>query len=188
MKFLILDFDLSEGLESTTRSIRGWWFGASTIYQNPRAGDMFADRLQANLSRLEFVNTYSRTDLKYYFARKKQRVREAYGHLSDEEIETLMSEISPVEYARELGADKVIVVRIIENYLDANRTIHWWHSKAHVLIQIYDVRSGTIEWDQEYQLKKWLTSQFSVQDELAKLVVKDMKDDYFRPLALAQAP
>ena len=182
MKILIMDFDLAPGLRETTRAVRGWWLGARTIYQNPRAGTMFAERLTSNLAIYPFVNLFSRLDLKYYFARKRQSLRAVYNYLSDAEIEDLMRQVSALDFARELGADKVLSGRVVENFLSENRTIHIWASSAHVECRITDVLTGRVEWEKEYRLRVWFASQFSVQEEIARRVADDLREEYFRPL------
>jgi len=188
MQVLIMDFHLPPGLRETPREIRGWWLGASTIYQNPRAGTMFAERLTAHLALYPFVNLFSRLDLKYYFARKRHLLRETFDYLDDAEIDALMDQIPPEDFARELGADKVLSGRIIADYLDENRTIHWWHSATQVQCALTDVLTGRVEWRKDYRLKKFFASQFTIQQELARRVAEDLRDEYFRPLAVAATP
>lgn len=188
MKILIPDFEMAEGLREDTRDVRGWWFGANTIYQNPRAGAMFAERLNAKMTPLPFLNMFSVSDLKYYFAGKRELLKKAFPHLEDSEINDMMRQVPVSDFARELGADKVISGRIVSNYLGENRTIHWWSSFAQIEVRVTDAVTGRVEWEKEYQQKRWFASQFTVQDEIAGRVEKDLKEEYFRPLALASAP
>ncbi len=183
MKILIPDFDVPPGSRETPREIRGWWLGARTIYQNPRAGAMFADHLTTHLARFPFVNLFSRVDLKYYFARKKQNLKEAYGYLTEEELAEAMRQVPKLDFARELGADKLLSGRIVRNFLSEHRTFHWWTSLVEVDCEMTDVLTGKSEWKKTYRLRKFLASQDTVQEELSRRVAQDLKNSYFRPLA-----
>ncbi len=183
LKMLVADFDMPPGMRETPKEIRGWWLGADSIYQNPRAGAMFAECLSHRLTPFAFVNLYSRTDLKYYFSRKRQLLKESYDYLNDDELDALLAEVPKVEYARELKADKLLAGRIFENQLTANRTFHWWSSRARIECTVTDVLTGEVEWKKTYRLKRRFSSQFSVQDEIAAQVAKDLKKNYFRPMA-----
>ena len=185
MHLLVMDFELSPGLRDTTRAIRGWWLGATTVYQNPRAGTMFADLLTAELAVYPFLNMFSRVDLRYYFAEKKGRLQESYDYLLDDEIADLMRQVPPLDFARDLGADMLLTGRIIDNQLSENRTFHWWSSTVHVECRLTNVLSGAVEWEKEYELKKYFASQYSAQEEVARQVVEDLRDEYFGSLTVA---
>lgn len=183
LKILVMNFATPPGVRENPRDIRGWWFAASNVYQNPRSGIMMAERISSHLAPLSFVNLFSRVDLKYYFARKRQNLSQAYKSLGDEEIAKLMDEVPAIEFARELNADKVVSGRIVENYLDENRTIHWWSSVLDVEVELTDTATGTVEWSKRYRKRGILDSQSTVQDEVARRIVEDLKREYFRPLA-----
>lgn len=185
MKVLVFDFEVPPGIRETPSAVQGWWLGARNIRQNPRAGKMFAERLNSALAVYPWVNLFSQVDLKYYFSRKTQRLKEAYPHLTDEEVTNLMSQVPQLDFARELGADKLLTGKIITNFLSENRTIHVWSSRADIQVRMVDVLTGKVEWEKEYKLKRSFSSQYTVQDEIAQQVSADMKEEYFRPLTIA---
>lgn len=180
---LILDFRTPPGIRENPKEVRGWWLGARTIHQNPHAGTAMAERLNARLASLPFVELYPRLDLRYYFARKRQNLAEAFPSLPEEKVEELVADADPLAYARELGADKLLRGRVVRNYLSDHRTLHVWSSVVEVEIELVDALSGRTEWRRSYRDRTWLASQFSAQDELAKRIARDLRDEYFRPLA-----
>jgi hypothetical protein len=187
MKILVMDFEVPPGIKENPSAVRGWWLGARNVRQNPRAGTMFAERLRAYLVAYPWVSIFYKPELSRYFARKEQRLKEAYDYLDDAEIDELMAQVPQLDYARELGADKLLTGRVVENYLSENRTIHTWSSRSHIEVQMIDVLTGHIEWQKEYKERRRFASQFTVQDEIAQQVVEDLKEEYFRPMTVASA-
>ncbi|MBI3735193.1 hypothetical protein HY256_01615 [Candidatus Sumerlaeota bacterium] len=183
MKLLIMDFDMPKGMKENVKDVRGWWLGADTIRQNPRAGAMFADLLTHEIAGFKFINLFSRVDLKYYFARKRQALKEAYDYLDDDELDDRMALVPKLDYARELNADIMLSGRIIENYLSENRTFHWWKSIVEVECELTDVLSGEVKWKKKYRLKRRFASQYTPQREIARRAAEDLKREYFRNLA-----
>lgn len=185
-KILVAQFEMAPGLRDTPKAVRGWWMGAENIYQNPRAGSYFADRLYAYLPTFPYINLFSRMDLKYYFAPKRRLLQDAYPHLSNEEITDILEQVPDLDYARELGADKVLSGRVVESHMHENRTFHWWKSVAHIEVRLVDVLSGRVEWEHEYRETIRFASPEFVMEEIAKQVGKDLEKEYFRPVTLAQ--
>lgn len=185
MKILIADFAVPPGMKENPKEIRGWWFGADSIYQNPRAGAIMAERITSRVAAWKFVNLYSRVDLKYYYARKRQNLKEAYEYLGDDEIDTLIGQVPQLDFARELGADKLLSGRIVRNHLQQNRTFNWWKSLAEIEVEMTDVLTGRVEWSRTYKASKRFASQYTVQDELAEEIAADLRREYFKPMALA---
>lgn len=185
MKLLILDFVVPPGMRENPKEIRGWWMGADTIYQNPRAGAIMSERITSRVAPWKFVNLYSRVDLKYYFARKRQNLKESYDYLGEDEIDSLIAQVPQLDFARELGADKLLSGRIVHNHLKENRTFNWWKSIAEIEVEMTDVLTGQVEWSKTYKDSKRFASQYTVQDEIAQQVAKDLRREYFKPMALA---
>ena len=183
MKLLIADFDVPLGMKENPKEVRGWWMGANSIYQNPRAGAMFAELVTKEVAPFSFVNLYSRVDLKYYFARKRQALKQAYDYLGDDELDTALARVPKIEYARELKADILLSGHIVHNYLSENRTFHWWKSSAEIECEMTDVLSGQVQWKKKYKFKKRFASQFTVQREIAGRLAGDLKREYFKPMA-----
>lgn len=186
-KVLVADFGLTPGLAENPRAIRGWWMGAENIYQSKQYGAIFAERLSAHLAKYSYIKLFSRLDLKYYLAPKRQILKDTYPQLSDDEVNALLSEISELDFARELRADKLLRGRLIQNYLHENRTFHWWKSFVEVECELVDVPTGRVDWRRDYRMKKRFASPMAIQDELARRVAEDLEDDYFRHQALAPA-
>ncbi|HOE96810.1 MAG TPA: hypothetical protein PLS90_09560 [Candidatus Sumerlaeota bacterium] len=183
MKWLILPFEQPPSMSTTPRAIRGWWFGARTVRQNPRAGQMIADSLNRAMAEYDFINLYSAIDLRYYFADKRQILEDTYPHLSEGEIQDLLGQVDPLDYGKELGADKILTGRIIRQYLAENRTIHWWWSVAEIEAQVIDVQTGRVEWSERYDVRTQLASQSAVIDDVVARMLEDLKEDYFLPLS-----
>ncbi len=183
MKWLVLPFDQPLSMRDTPRAIRGWWFGARTVRQNPRAGVLLAETITRAMAQLDFVNLFSSIDLKYYFADKRDLLGDAYPHLDDDEVFELLDGVPRIEYAKELGADKLLSGRVYRDYLGENRTIHWWWSVVQIECNITDVHTGEVEWSRRYDMRKQFSSQNRLQEEIAGLLVRDLKKEYFLPLA-----
>src|SRR5262245_60788362 len=91
MKVLLLPFRQPPSMSSDPRAIRGWWFSARTIRQNPRAGATIADGLNRAMANEDYMHLYSPIEIKYYFADKKKLLKDSYSYLEDKEIESLLS-------------------------------------------------------------------------------------------------
>lgn len=182
-KVLVAGFEVPTGIRENTREVRGWWFGAETIRQNPRAGRIFAESLNYELSRYSYIKPYSNFDLKYYIASKRDLLRESYSHLEDEEIEDLLRGVDPILYARELRSDMLLTGRIIQSHLHQNRTFDWWKSIVHVECQLIDVVTGDIKWQKEYKRKGRFASTITVQEEICREIGEDLEREYFAALA-----
>lgn len=183
MKWLITDFRQPRALSEQPTAVRGWWFTARTIRQNPRAGTMMTEALQRRMAQLDFVNLYSPLDLRYYFAGKRELLKEAWPDLTDEQREELLAQVPPLEFARELGADKLLTGRILRQYMGENRTIHWWWATLEAEAQVIDVASGRVERTYHYFLRDQSSSDLDLQEKFAERLIRDMKRDYFLPLA-----
>lgn len=183
MKWLIVPFEQPAAMSEAPRSIRGWWFGARTLRRNPRAGAMMAETLSRKMSNLEFLNLYSAIELKYYFADKRQLLKESYPNLTDPELDRTLAQAPKVEFAKELGADKVLTGRIISQYMGENRTIHWWWAVLEVEVQVIDAASGKTEWSGHYNLRNQFASQSDMQERFADRLIRDLKKQYFLPMA-----
>lgn len=178
MKWLVMPFAQPPSMSAQTRAVQGWWLGARTIRQNPRAGHRLAEQVARQMAKLEAVNLFSRIDLKYYFADKRQALQEAYPHLSRQDADELVTAVPPVDYGRELGADKVLTGRIVREHLAENRTFHWWWSVLEVECEVVDVRTGRREWTRRYELERTFASPQRLETELARRLIEDLRTDY----------
>jgi hypothetical protein len=182
-KWLVMPLEQPPTQSTHPRAIQGWWLGARTLRQNPRAGAMLAESFIHDLAALECLNLYSPIQIRAYFAEKRRLIEEAYPHLSREEIELQLAQVPPIEFARELGADKILSGRIDRHYMGENWTIHWWWSTIQLQCEMTDVMTGQVEWSRKYRVRKQFASQSDVQREIAARLVKDLKKEYLRPMA-----
>lgn len=182
MQWLVLPFEQPEAMADTSKEIQGWWFGATTIRQNNRAGAMFADTVNSAMARLGYVNLFNTIDLKYYYAEKERMLEEAYPHLEREELKELIEQVPAVDFARELHADKLLTGTILKQHLAENRTVHTWKSRVDVEIRVVDVKSGQVEWSRRYAETDRFVSEKAVQEKIAKRLVEDLEEGYFWPM------
>jgi hypothetical protein len=183
LKFLVLPFAQPSTMRENTNLIRGWWLGATTVRQNERSGDMMADTLSRQMAHLDYLNLYSSIDLKYYFANKVSRLKNTYGSLSDDDANALIWKVPKLEFAKDLGADKMLTGDIVRQYMGENRTFHWWWAVIEADVQVTDVASGKVEWSRHYNLRRQLASMSDMQEELTTRLLEDLKKEYFLPMA-----
>jgi hypothetical protein len=183
MKLLVMPFGQPPTMRDNPTLVRGWWFSSRTIRQNPRAGAMLAETLTRQLAQMDYLNLYSNIDLKYYFADKRKALKDQYGQLKDEEIDRLLESVPATEYARELGADKVLTGQIQSHYMGENNAVHWWWSTLQAEVRVIDVATKRIEWQKTYKIRQQLASQYSVQEELSRRITRDLEKEYFGPMA-----
>ncbi|MFH0795134.1 MAG: hypothetical protein V2A74_14005 [bacterium] len=178
-RMLVLDLTVAQNIKDTPREVKGWWFGARTVWQSPTVGNLFGDVIADMLAKVPYVTVYSRTDLRYYFGHKGDLLKRKYPDLQKAQIETLIEQVSPEDYGRDLAVDKVVSGRILRCYTSANRTIHWWHSLVEVEIEVRDTETGLVEWKHTYFQKKNLRSQKYVMEMITRQLVKDLRREYF---------
>ena len=180
VKVLVADFDVSEDIISTPRQVKGWWFGSRDIYQNPNAGRLFADILARRLNNeLSFVDVYSRTDFKYYLANKKERLKKKFPQVDDAVLKGIFDDISPRDFARDLGLDKVIIGKLNRCYTSHSRAFHWWSSVVEADVILLDAESGQPQWSGHFYDRSYFHSQYGAMQQVADKIVKSMKREYF---------
>lgn len=182
VKLLLVPFEQPPAMATEPRAIRGWWFGETIVRQNTRAGEAMSDALNRAFSRITYVNLYSPIEIKYYFADKEQLLRKAYPYLEDPEVKRLMADVPPQDYARELGADKVLSGRIIRQYMGERVWSNWWWARLEADVYVMDVGTGQREWSKTYKIHKQFASDARLQEELALRVIKDLQREYFAPM------
>ena len=182
MRWLVMPLEQPEAMEVTPRDIRGWWFGARTIRQNPRSGALVAETISRELARLDYVSQFSQLDLRNYFADKRELLESAWPDLDRDRIDALLADVPPIEFARQLRADKLLTGRITRHHMGENRTIHWWWSVLDARVEVIDVRSGRTEWSRDYRIRGQLASTPTIQERLAERLIEDLKREYFLPL------
>lgn len=177
----VLDFKVSDDIAQTHSQVKGWWLGARTVDQNPRAGGLFADALARHLSSLGYIEQHSRSDLKYYMANKLKRLKRNFLNLglTDADFKRMLDEVSPVDYGEDLGVEQVLTGRVIEAYTSMHNTIRVWHSFVKVEVDLWDVSTGQIVWTETFSGKKRFYSQSEVMDRVAPKVVQALNAAYY---------
>lgn len=190
-KAVVLDFPMRERLVEwrdecrnpqeaskpveTEKAIRGWWFGSNDIYYNANVGRLAADVISDQLRESGTYQVYSRENLKYYYADKKDILREKFPDMSDKDVNAAMLKLDPIEIGKELGVDKVVVGMIGDSEMRHSRAWGYFNSTMTFRVAVLDVKTKTFEFDQPYGGSKGRHSQYTALEEFAVLVVKDIQ-------------
>lgn len=177
IKIAVVSFSVPED-SANVKEIQGWWFSARDVYRNQNLGELYADAVAEELKQSPYFDVYPRTDLKYYFAKKKERLKKEYPDLTIEEVDKILSEISMTDVAKEIGVDKLITGEITTAYMSHQRTIHWWKSVVAAKMRVVDGKTGAVEWEMSKKTKKNLLSQLSTAEINAHKMLKKMKKKY----------
>ena len=177
---LIMDLAIPDDIAETGHSVGGWWFGAHTDFQNANVGTIFADVLTLEMRRqMDWADLFDRLYVRQYFSRKRGLLQNEFTDSNSDELDELMARISPLEFARELGADKVIVGKINSSATFYQRTFKYWSSSVDVRLEMLDVDSGRSLWRGSERKKGRLRSQKTVMELIAQSLMKDLSEDYF---------
>lgn len=168
VRVVVLDATMPPGRDQAETEIVGWWLGARDLHRDPNDGyhwgNLLAEALQRTIPNLA---VHSRLDLRTYLAQKEQLLRNAYPHLSRDEIRRLVDRQSPLDFGRSLGADFVVVSRIRDSYLSHQRTFQWWSSVVSVDVEIWDVAQGKPAWSWTGKDRGLFTSVYGTMKGLA---------------------
>ncbi len=177
---LIMAFDTPKEYAAAPSERRGWWFGSHSVHRNPNAGELFAEALTSAIRvRLDWVNLFDRLKLRKYFAKKRSILKSEFKDLDNDGIDELMGKISPLEFARELGADKVLTGKIVQSETFFQRVINYWSSRVEVECSLIDAGSGKTLWSARETKKGRLDSQKAVMEAVARRLVDRMEKEYF---------
>lgn len=179
-RVLVLDFRVTENIAETPKVHKGWWFGSRDVYQNPRAGELFADVLARRMRALEYVEQHSRDDLKYYMSQKRSLLADRFSGFGDADYEQMLLEISPIDYGADLNADYVITGRILEAYTSHHAVVQTWHSFVRAEVDLWDMASGQIVWTRVFTGKRWFFSQQEAMEEASVKAVTALDRSFFR--------
>ena len=124
--------------------------------------------------------------MRRYLLGQERRLRQAYPHLSDEEIATLMREIPLSDFGRDLGLDKIVVGQVHEARMSHHRTVHTWVSTVECTVQIWDVDAmaagdgGPVapQWQARASERDWFGSWMGAADALSESLADRMRRDY----------
>jgi curli biogenesis system outer membrane secretion channel CsgG len=133
----------------TETEIRGWWFGSTDVYFSESAGKMAADLFSDAIREEGAFNLYSRENLKYYYADKKE-VLNTKLKIADKDLDKALLTLNPVRVGREVGADKVVVGHICDSERRHSRAFGYFGTMNSYQVSVYDVRSGRLEYTQSF--------------------------------------
>ncbi len=180
VRILVTDFQMTDEIRSIPREVRGWWFGARDVHQNSNSGEIFADILAKELNQaVSVADVYSRTDFKYYKANKRERMKDAFPHLDDVAIAGLFAEIPPLDFARDLQTDVMLIGRLNRSYTSHNRAFHLWSSVVDADVILVNVESGEPVWSGRIALRKNFRGQPHTMRVAAEKLIIRMKKEYF---------
>lgn len=159
------------------KDIRGWWFGAQDVYYNDNMGRIGADLFEEAIAGTSLYELYRRSDLKYYYADKKDVLRGKLK-MSSKELEQSVLALNPVAIGREIGVDKVVVGHISDSEMRHNRAFGPYSSAASFEVSVYDVKTGKQEYTRQFYKVKGFRSQYSIFEKAASQFVKDLQKVY----------
>lgn len=174
------EMQYTEKAVETEKDVRGWWFGSEDVWYNANTGKIAADIFDEALRNSGLFQVYSRQDLKYYYADKKEILTDKLN-LAEKELEAAILKLDPVKVGRELGVDKVVTGRICSSETRHSRVWGFYNSATAFTVTVYDVKSGKVEFSRDYGEVKASSSQYLNYESNAKRFVRDL-------LAVYQAP
>jgi len=179
---LITDFKVPPEYKDPANVIKtgGWWFGAYRSFRNSNAGKQFADVLTLELRAQagESVSLFDRLRLRQYFARKRTDLGNEFTTLSEEEIDRLIEQTPVQAFARDLGADKVLV-GTIDSAMNQNSATRFFRSYVALQASLMDVDSGRVLWQYQDTEGSTLQSEMSLYESMARRMVRKMQQEYF---------
>jgi curli biogenesis system outer membrane secretion channel CsgG len=155
----------SDKTVETEKEVRGWWFGSTDVYFNDGIGKTAADLFSEALRDQAGFNQYSRENLRYYYADKKDVVRDKLGMKDEKELDRAMWTLNPVSVGREVGADKVVVGHICDSEKRRSRAFGYNGTMNAYQVSVYDVRTGRMEYSQEFYGWRGRRSQYGAFEE-----------------------
>lgn len=158
----------------TEKDSRGWWFGRQDIYVNSNVGRIAADRLTDELRKQCIYQVRSRADLRYYYADKKDLIRQKFGHLSSDELNKAVLVLDPVSIGREMGVQKVVVGHICDAELRKAVMPGSFASVASLTVAVFDVASGRMEFEKCYTKIANHSTQYFHFGKIAEEVTRDL--------------
>lgn len=161
----------------TEKDVRGWWFGAQDVYYNENMGRIAADLFEEAIGETYCYELYRRSNLKYYYADKKDILRDKLK-LSGKELNKAVLALNPVAIGREIGVDKVVVGHITDSEMRHNRTFGPYSSAASFEVSVYDCKTGKQEYTRQFYNVKGFRSQYSLFEQAAGKFAKDLQQVY----------
>jgi len=160
------------------KDIKGWWFGSLDVFYNDTMGNVAADIISDTLRASGPFKIYSREDLRYYMADKRELIQKKFSDLDKSAVEQALLALNPVSIGRELSVDKVIVGRICDSETRVSRTFGFFTSASSFWIAVYDTKSGKIEFQKQYGGIRAFRTQYSNFEKDARQITADIAAYY----------
>lgn len=157
----------------TEKDYRGWWLFHQDLYFNSNVGRMAADIFSDYLRDNGIYQVVSRGDLKYYYADKRDLIQKKLA-LKGDALEKSILQLDPVMIGREMGVDKVIVGHICDSELRKAVAPGSFTSVVSMNVAIFDVASGTLDFDKCYMDYRSHSTQYFHYEKLAAKFAKDV--------------
>jgi hypothetical protein len=157
----------------TEKDSRGWWFGHQDIYINSNVGRIAADLISDQLRDAGIYKITSRGNLKYYYADKKDILRDKLK-MTDDQLKKAILLLDPVQVGKELGVDKVVVGHICDSELRKAVAPGSFASVASFNVAVFDVKSGQMVFDKCYSKFGNHETQYFLYEKVAKQVSADL--------------
>lgn len=158
----------------TEKDSRGWWLGRQDIYVNANVGRIASDLLTDALRTDCVYQVRSRSDLKYYYADKKDLIRKKFSNMSEDELKKAILLLDPVAIGREMGVQKVVVGHICDSELRKAVAPGSFASVASLTVAVFDVASGRIEFEKCYRKIRNHSTQYFHFEKIAEEVSRDI--------------
>ncbi|MGI8907938.1 MAG: hypothetical protein ACR2IE_15765 [Candidatus Sumerlaeaceae bacterium] len=158
----------------TEKDYRGWWLGHQDIFLNSNVGRMAADIFSDYLRDNGMYAITSREDLKYYYADKRELIGTKLN-LKGDALEKALLQLDPVQIGKEMGVDKVVVGHICDSELRKPLVPGSFASAVSMNVAIFDVATGTLEFDKCYMDIDNHTTQFFHYERLAEEFGADLQ-------------
>lgn len=174
----VLDFLPLLGEERPAQKREGWWFGEENVLRNPNIGMTVADSLSSRLDLLPMVDTMGRVALADYLEQKREQLRAAFPSKSAGEYDAMLRAIPPVDYGLELGLDQIVSGEILEAYTSYSPFWRSWKSVVRVRVVLWDVATGRIFFQEEFNETGHYASQVSLLRAMSDQVAQALRRYY----------
>jgi hypothetical protein len=158
----------------TEKDYRGWWLSHQDIYVNSNVGRMAADIFSEYLRDNCLYTITSREDVKYYYADKRDLISKKLK-LTGDALEKALQQLDPVMIGREMGVDKVIVGHICDSELRKAVALGSFASVVSMNVAIFDVATGTLDFDKCYRRIRNHSTQYFHYEQLAEEFGEDVR-------------
>lgn len=160
------------------KDIKGWWFGSLDVFYNDVMGNAAADVISDALRANGPFKIYSREDLRYYYADKRELIEKKFDSMDRKTVDQALLALNPVSIGREIGAGKVIVGRVCDTETRVSRAFGFYTSASSFWVAVYDTASGKIEFQKQYGGIRAFRTQYSNFEKDAQQIAADISAYY----------